>query len=73
VNGRRYDPAGAKARRNSATNDSGAVPGSRLVGMEQAAVLMMPWVLAAEAGDRQRIHALVLGPVRTRAVPGEAS
>ncbi|MFF5075553.1 SDR family oxidoreductase [Actinoplanes sp. NPDC000266] len=47
------------------------IPGSGLVSMEQAAVLMMQRVLAAEAGDRQRIHALVLGPVRTRVVPGE--
>ena len=49
------------------------VPGSGLVSMEQAAVLMMQRVLAAEAGDEKRIHALVLGPVRTRLVPGEAS
>ncbi|AGL16240.1 SDR family oxidoreductase [Actinoplanes sp. N902-109] len=47
------------------------VPGSGLVSMEQAAILMMREVLAAEAGDSRRIHALVLGPVRTRAVPGE--
>jgi NAD(P)-dependent dehydrogenase (short-subunit alcohol dehydrogenase family) len=49
------------------------IPGSGLVSMEQAAVLMMQRVLAAEAGDAQRIHALVLGPVRTRQVPGETS
>jgi hypothetical protein len=49
------------------------VPGSGLVSMEQAAVLMMQRVLAAEAGDAQRIHALILGPVRTRQVPGEAA
>lgn len=49
------------------------VPGSGLVSMEQAAVLMMRRVLAAEAGDEQRIHALVLGPVRTRVLPGEPS
>jgi NAD(P)-dependent dehydrogenase (short-subunit alcohol dehydrogenase family) len=49
------------------------VPGSGLVSMEQAAVLMMQRVLAAEAGDGQRIHALVLGPVRTRSVLGERS
>jgi 3-oxoacyl-[acyl-carrier protein] reductase len=47
------------------------VPGSGLVSMEQAAVLMMQKVLAAEAGERRRIHAFVLGPVRTRLTPGE--
>lgn len=47
------------------------VPGSGLVSMEQAAVLMMQQVLAAEAGPRVRVHALVLGPVRTRLVAGE--
>ena len=47
------------------------VPGSGLVSMEQAAVLMMRRVLAAEVGNRQRIHALVLGPVRTRDTTGE--
>ena len=46
------------------------VPGSGLVSMEQAAVLMMQRVLAAESPD-QRIHALVLGPVRTRFVEGD--
>ena len=45
------------------------VPGSGLVSMEQAAVLMMQRVLAAESPDK-RIHALVLGPVRTRFVDG---
>jgi NAD(P)-dependent dehydrogenase (short-subunit alcohol dehydrogenase family) len=49
------------------------VPHSGLVSMEQAAVLMMQRVLAAEAGHEKRIHALVLGPVRTRLVAGEAS
>lgn len=39
------------------------VPGSGLVSMEQAAVLMMQQVAQAEAGDRKRIFALVLGPV----------
>jgi len=47
------------------------VPGSGLVSMEQAAVLMMQRVLAAEAGDSRRVHAFVLGPVRTRLMPGE--
>jgi NAD(P)-dependent dehydrogenase (short-subunit alcohol dehydrogenase family) len=42
------------------------VPGSGLVSMEQAAVLMMQQVLAAELGDSQRVFALVLGPVNTR-------
>jgi NAD(P)-dependent dehydrogenase (short-subunit alcohol dehydrogenase family) len=47
------------------------VPSSGLVSMEQAAVLMMQRVLAAEAGERARVFALVLGPVRTRAATGE--
>jgi NAD(P)-dependent dehydrogenase (short-subunit alcohol dehydrogenase family) len=47
------------------------VPGSGLVSMEQAAVLMMQRVLAAEAGERARVFGLVLGPVRTRVVAGE--
>jgi 3-oxoacyl-[acyl-carrier protein] reductase len=42
------------------------VPGSGLLSMQQAALLMMRGVLEAEAGDRQRVFALVLGPVRTR-------
>jgi len=46
------------------------VPGSGLVSMEQAAVLMMQRVLAAES-PHKRIHALVLGPVRTRHVDGD--
>jgi NAD(P)-dependent dehydrogenase (short-subunit alcohol dehydrogenase family) len=41
------------------------VPGSGLVSMEQAALLMMRQVLAAEG---KRVFALVLGPVRTRHV-----
>jgi 3-oxoacyl-[acyl-carrier protein] reductase len=48
------------------------IPGSGLVSMEQAAVHMMQRVLAAEAGDRQRVHALILGQVRTRMAAGEA-
>ena len=47
------------------------VPGSGLVSMEQAAVLMMQRVLAAEAGERARVFGLVLGPVRSRVVAGE--
>ncbi|MGO4301606.1 SDR family oxidoreductase [Leifsonia sp. RAF41] len=46
------------------------VPGSGLVSMEQAAVLMMQRVLAAENPDH-RIHALILGPVRTRFADGD--
>ena len=46
------------------------VPGSGLVSMEQAALLMMQRVAAAEAGDSRRIFAVLLGPVRTRAVAG---
>ena len=37
--------------------------------MEQAAVLMMQRVLAVES--ERAVHALVLGPVRTRHVAGE--
>ena len=47
------------------------VPGSGLVSMEQAALLMMQRVAAAEAGETRRIFALVLGPVRSRLVAGE--
>lgn len=39
--------------------------------MEQAAVLVMQRVLAAESPDK-RIHALVLGPVRTRFVESDS-
>lgn len=46
------------------------VPGSGLVSMEQAALLMMQRVLAAEAPDR-RIFAFVLGAVRTRFTTGD--
>jgi len=55
------------------------VPGSGLVSIEQAALLMMQRVAAAEADgrtgrDRRRVVALVLGPVRTRQVEsGDAS
>jgi len=49
------------------------IPGSGLVSIEQAALLMMQRVAAAEAAgqtgqDRRRVLALVLGPVRTRQV-----
>jgi NAD(P)-dependent dehydrogenase (short-subunit alcohol dehydrogenase family) len=43
------------------------IPASGLVSMEQAALLMMQRVLAAELGGQKRVFALVLGPVRTRA------
>ncbi len=50
------------------TSAATPVPGSGLVSMEQAAVLMMQQVLQAASAGRQRIFALVLGPVRTRSV-----
>jgi len=43
------------------------VPASGLVSMEQAALLMMQQVLAAELAGQKRVFALVLGPVLTRA------
>lgn len=42
------------------------VPGSGLVSMEQAAVLMMQRVLDAETEGKRRVFALMLGPVSTR-------
>jgi NAD(P)-dependent dehydrogenase (short-subunit alcohol dehydrogenase family) len=49
------------------------VPGSGLVSMEQAAVLMMQQVLTAELNGDKRVFALELGPVLTRlAVAGGA-
>lgn len=42
------------------------VPGSGLVSMEQAALLMMRRVAEAELTGPQRAHAIVLGPVSTR-------
>jgi NAD(P)-dependent dehydrogenase (short-subunit alcohol dehydrogenase family) len=47
------------------------VPGSGLVSMEQAAVLMMQRVAAAESGSSRRVFSLVLGPVTTRFGAGE--
>ena len=44
------------------------VPGSGLVSMEQAALLMMRQVLEAELGGQPRVFALVLGGVNTRLV-----
>lgn len=46
------------------------VPGSGLVSMEQAALLMMQRVAAAEAGESRRVFSLVLGPVSTRFAEG---
>ena len=45
------------------------VPDSGLVSMEQAAVLMMQRVAAAES--ERRVFALLLGPVSTRVSPGQ--
>lgn len=46
------------------------VPGSGLVSMEQAALLMMQRVAAAESGESRRVFSLVLGPVTTRSAQG---
>lgn len=46
------------------------VPGSGLVSMEQAAILMMQRVAVAEATPLQRVFALQLGPVSTRHAAG---
>ncbi|MCM4078990.1 SDR family NAD(P)-dependent oxidoreductase [Paractinoplanes hotanensis] len=42
------------------------VAGAGLLSMQQSALLMMRSVLEAEVEDRQRVFALVLGPVHTR-------
>lgn len=42
------------------------VPGSGIVSMEQAALLMMRAVLGEELQGQRRVYALVLGPVMTR-------
>lgn len=47
------------------------VPGSSLVSIEQAGVLMMQRVASVEAASSRRVFALVLGPVRTRTVDAE--
>ena len=47
------------------------VPGSGLVSMEQAALLMMQRVAAAESGPERRIFSLVLGPVSSRLAHGD--
>lgn len=50
------------------------VPSSGLVSMEQAALLMMQQVLAAELDGARRVFVLQLGPVRTRfTAAGEAA
>jgi NAD(P)-dependent dehydrogenase (short-subunit alcohol dehydrogenase family) len=46
------------------------IPGSGLVSMEQAALLMMRQVLDAELEGSKRVFALTLGPVRSRASAG---
>jgi NAD(P)-dependent dehydrogenase (short-subunit alcohol dehydrogenase family) len=46
------------------------VPGSGLVSMEQAALLMMQRVAAAESGESRRVFSLILGPVTTRHAQG---
>ncbi|MCE7029213.1 SDR family oxidoreductase [Jiella avicenniae] len=43
------------------------VPGASIINMQQAALLMMRRVLSAEASDRHRVAAQILGPVATRA------
>jgi 3-oxoacyl-[acyl-carrier protein] reductase len=43
------------------------VPNASIISMQQAALLMMRRVLSAEAGDRHRVAAQILGPVVTRA------
>jgi len=50
--------------------ESGLRPMARagLLSMQQSALVMMRSVLEAEVEDRQRVFALVLGPVRTRSV-----
>ncbi|MHA3701040.1 SDR family oxidoreductase [Jatrophihabitans sp. YIM 134969] len=59
---------GAEGAYTVVTGESSSwpVPGSGLVSMEQAALLMMQRVAAAELGDRTRVFAFVLGPVATR-------
>lgn len=42
------------------------VPGSAIISMEQAALLMMHRVVAAEVGDQRRLFTQILGPVDTR-------
>lgn len=42
------------------------VPGSAIINMEQAALLMMHRVVTAEVGDQRRLFTQILGPVDTR-------
>jgi 3-oxoacyl-[acyl-carrier protein] reductase len=50
------------------------VPGSGIVSMQQAALLMMGKVLQAETGNRRRVFTHLLGPVNSRNRPqGHAS
>jgi len=49
------------------------IPGSGLVSMEQAAILMMQRVASAESAAHSRVFAFVLGPVRTRFSDQDAS
>lgn len=46
------------------------VPGSGLVSMEQAALLMMQRVAAVESGATRRVFSLILGQVQTRTGKG---
>ncbi|WP_028045831.1 SDR family oxidoreductase [Cellulomonas sp. URHE0023] len=46
------------------------VPRSGLVSMQQAALLMMQRVAAAESGESRRVFSLVLGPVTSRLAQG---
>ncbi|MCO5973625.1 SDR family NAD(P)-dependent oxidoreductase [Actinoallomurus soli] len=48
------------------------IPGSGLVSMEQAALLMMQQVLAAELDGDKRVFAFQLGPVTTRFTDGDS-
>lgn len=42
------------------------VPGSGLMNMEQAALVMLRNTIQLEAGDERRVFALVMGPIMTR-------
>ena len=54
-------------------SSSWPVPGSGLVSMEQAAILMLQRVLSAELHDEKRVFALVLGIVAAEAADSEDS
>ena len=49
------------------------VPNSGLVSMEQAALLMMQRVAAAESGPARRVFSLVLGQIETPSVAGSVT